>query len=224
MHVVTISATYGSGGSVIGPAVAQRLAVTFHDRAIPRSVAADLGITVEEVEASDDQIPSRMSRWLTAAAPLSMEWMAGCELPRTAWLSPQQMLESTETAIRRCVGDKGGVVLGRAAAIVLREHPTALHVRLDGDPERRIRQAMEVLHIGEDEARAAQPRNDAARSAYVRQFYRTDAALPQHYDLVLDTTRMPLPACVDLIVAAAHARAGTSPRRAGELHDVAGAG
>jgi cytidylate kinase len=220
MHVVTVSATYGSGGSVVGPAVAQRLGVTFLDRAIPRSVAADLGISLDEVLASDDQVQGRLTRWLTAAAPLSMEWMAGCELPRAAWLSPQQVLESTETAIRRCVGEEGGVVLGRAAAIVLREHPTALHVRLDGDPERRIRQAMRVLHIDEEEARSAQPRNDAARSAYVREFYRTDPALPEHYDLVLDTTRIPLPACVDLIVAAAHARAGTSP----QVRDVAGAG
>ncbi|MGI5126037.1 AAA family ATPase [Pseudonocardia sp. CA-107938] len=206
MHVVTISATYGSGGSVVGPAVAKQLGVTFLDRAIPRSVAADLGISMEEVLVSDDQVQGRLSRWLTAAAPLSMEWMAGCELPRAAWLSPQQVLESTETAIRRCIGDKGGVVLGRAAAIVLRDRPGALHVRLDGDPERRVRQAMQVLGIDEDEARAAQPRNDAARAAYVRHFYRTDPALPEHYDMVLDSTRLPLPTCIDLIVAAARAR------------------
>jgi hypothetical protein len=38
MGTVTIAATYGSGGSVIGPAVAERLGLPFVDRAIPSSL------------------------------------------------------------------------------------------------------------------------------------------------------------------------------------------
>ncbi|MDN5858417.1 MAG: cytidylate kinase-like family protein, partial [Pseudonocardia sp.] len=201
MHVVTISATYGAGGSVVGPAVAERLGVPFLDRAIPRSVAADLGIPLDEALAGDEQVQGRLSRWLAAAAPLSMEWMVGPDVPRPVFLEPKQVLACTEAAIRRALGG-GGVVLGRAGAIVLRDHPSALHVRLDGDPERRIRQAMDVLNVGDDEARAALPRNDGARTAYVRHFYRTDPGLPEHYDLVLDSTRLPLTVCTDLVVAA----------------------
>jgi shikimate kinase len=40
MHVVTLSAGYGAGGSVIGPAVAERLGVPFLDRALPAGVAS----------------------------------------------------------------------------------------------------------------------------------------------------------------------------------------
>jgi cytidylate kinase len=97
------------------------------------------------------------------------------------------------------------VILGRAAAIVLHEHPTAFHVRLDGDPERRVRQAMAAQGMSEREAREAMARNDNARVAYVRHFYGEDPADPAHYHLVLDSTRVPLPACVDLIVAAVRA-------------------
>ena len=39
MGVVTISATYGAGGSEIGPAVAAMLGLPFVDRAIPAGVA-----------------------------------------------------------------------------------------------------------------------------------------------------------------------------------------
>ena len=46
--VVTISATFGAKGSVIGPAVAERLGTPFVDRAIPYTVAADIGCTLEE--------------------------------------------------------------------------------------------------------------------------------------------------------------------------------
>jgi hypothetical protein len=36
MSTVTIAATHGYGGSVIGPAVAERLGLPFVERAIPR--------------------------------------------------------------------------------------------------------------------------------------------------------------------------------------------
>ena len=206
MHVVTISATYGAAGSVVGPAVAERLGVPFVDRAIPTTVADDLGISVEHALTRDEQVQSWITRWLAAAAPVSTEWMIGADPPYVALLPDERILACTQQAIRKCTGDMGGVILGRAAAIVLRDHPTALHVRLDGDPKRRVRQAMTLLGISEREARDALSRNDHARAAYVRHFYRTDPALPEHYDLVLDSTRISPELCVNLIVSAATSR------------------
>ena len=202
MHVVTISATYGAGGAVVGPAVAERLGVPFVDRAIPVAVANDLGITVDDALSRDERVKGWLSRMLAATAPLSAEWMVGPEHARTALLSDIAVLRCTEGAIRNAVGSGGGVLLGRAAAIVLGDHPHAVHVRLDGDPERRLRQAMRVRGIPEREAREAMARNDKARVAYVRHFYGADPADPEHYHLVLDSTRVPLDACTDLIVAA----------------------
>lgn len=206
MNVVTISATYGAAGSVVGPAVAKRLGVPFHDRAIPTAVAGDLGITVEHAMTRDEQAPGWLSRVLAATAPMSAEWMIGVPPPQAALLPDDRLLACTQNAIRNCVGGKGGVILGRAGAIVLRDHPTALHVRLDGDPERRLRQAMTLLGISDREARDALTRNDHARTAYVRYFYRTDPARLDHYHLVLDSTRISPEACTEIIVAAASTR------------------
>ena len=138
MHVVTISATYGAGGALVGPAVAERLGVPFVDRAIPAAVADDLGITLDDALSRDEQVGGWLSRLLTATAPLSAEWMIGPDHPRTVLLSDAAVLRCTEGVIRKAVGGEGGVILGRAAAIVLRDHPGAFHVRLDGDPDRRV--------------------------------------------------------------------------------------
>ena len=81
----------------------------------------------------------------------------------------------------------------------------ALLAGCDGDPERRVRQAMTLQGMSERDAREALSRNDKARSAYVRHFYGADAASPRHYHLVIDSTAVPLKACTELIVAAVEA-------------------
>ncbi len=48
MGIVTISASYGAGGPEVGPAVAERLGLPFHDRAIPAQVAGRLGVSQDD--------------------------------------------------------------------------------------------------------------------------------------------------------------------------------
>jgi cytidylate kinase len=204
MHVVTISATYGAGGTLVGPAVADRLGVPFVDRAIPVAVANDLGIPVDDALSRDERVRGWLTRVVAAAAPLGAEYMIDPEHDRTALLTDGAVLRCTEGVIRKAV-HTGGVILGRAAAIVLSDHPGAFHVRLDGHPERRVRHAMEAQGIPEREARDAMYRNDKARVAYVRHFYDADPADPAHYHLVLDSTRIPTETCTDLIVTAVQA-------------------
>jgi cytidylate kinase len=90
--------------------------------------------------------------------------------------------------------------------MVLRGRPDALHVRLDGPPEARLRTAVERYGRPEEEVRREMQGNDRTREAYVRHYYRCDPAAPQHYHLVVDGTALPPGTVVDLVVAAARAR------------------
>jgi len=53
MPGVTISASYGAGGSVIAPAVAEQLNLPLLDRAISSLVAAQLHVSVQEAEGGE---------------------------------------------------------------------------------------------------------------------------------------------------------------------------
>ena len=205
MFVVTLSAAYGSGGGIIGPAVAQRLGVPFLDRAIPARVANDLGVPLEHAMTRDDQAKSWLHRLLASAAPMSSDYIMGDNPSRMALLPDVDFVACTETAIREAIKGKGGVILGRAAAVVLRGYPGALHVRVSGNPELRVRQVMRELRIGEREAREHTERNDKARLAYVRHFYREDPTDPSLYHVLLDSTHLPFDTCVDMIATAARA-------------------
>jgi cytidylate kinase len=209
--VVTISATFGAGGSEVGPRVADALGLPFVDRAIPAEVAERLQMPMPDAESRDDAAPYGLPwllRGLAAVSPVS-----GVDFG--ADFADRSFADATEAVICRHADGDGGVILGRAAAVVLGDRPGTVHVRLDGPLERRVEQAMRHGGLDRETAERRIRDNDGAREAYVREFYGADARDPALYHLVLDSTALPLDACVDLIVTAA--RAKTEARTAGRL-------
>lgn len=204
MPVVTISASYGAGGSQIGPRLAERLSVPFLDRAIPTEVAERLAVPLPDALAHDEAVRSVLERLLVHFAPAAQAFSGAS--PPSELIDERSYLRVTEQVIRERA-PHGMVVLGRAAAVVLRDDPTALHVRLDGPRERRLEQAMLVEHVDRETAERHMQETDRAREAYVRQFYDLDARDLRLYHLALDSTALPLDACVELIALAAAARA-----------------
>lgn len=205
--VVTISASYGAGGSVIAPAVAERLGVTFADRAIPVAVAEAMSVPLHDALSRDEQSPTLLQRILAAMATSGMEEVGVAPLPESR--NPVHAHEAeTRKAIRELAAG-GAVILGRAGALVLADHPSALHVRLDGPEEHRIRRAIENEGLDEVTARKRLETSDRARTTYVRHFHRADPGDPRHYHLVLRSTAFDVATCADVIVLAARARAAS---------------
>ena len=204
MGVVTVSASFGAGGADIAPAVAERLGLPFHDRVIPARVAGRLGVPVAEAEANDETITRGLWRLVTSLG--TMPDPVGGVLPTSTLPDERAYRVQTERVLGEIANGPGGVVLGRAAAMVLRGRPDVLHVRLDGPPDRRLAAAVAHLRRPEDEVRRERDATDRAREAYVRHFYRCDPAESRHYHLVVDSTALPHDVVVDLVVTAAHAR------------------
>jgi cytidylate kinase len=130
----------------------------------------------------------------------------GGVVPVTEQLDERTFRLQTERVVREIADGQGGVVLGRAAALVLGDRPDALHVRLDGPEERRLDAVVARTGRPRDEVRRELRANDAAREGYVRRSYRVDATSPRIYHLVIDSTALPQPTVVDLVVEAARAR------------------
>jgi cytidylate kinase len=199
--LVALSASYGAGGGRIGPALAERLGVPFVDRAIPTAVAEQLSVPLDEAVAHDEQTArSFLERMLGGF--LGSDTGAPTPLPAQA-MSGEDFRRATEEVLCRQAETGKGVILGRGGAVVLRENPRALRVRLDGPVERRVRQAMRLQHVDEETARQTVRRLDRAHAAYLKQFYGVDVNDPALYHLRIDSTAMPLEACVDLIELAA---------------------
>jgi cytidylate kinase len=200
--VVTISAPYGAGGAYVGPRLADRLEVPFVDRAIPNEVAQRLAVPLAEAVRHDETAGSVFERFIRVLAPAGLAFGARPFLEHEI-VDETAYRDATEQVIREQAGREGGVFLGRAAALVLRGTPRALHVRLHGPPERRIERAAALEGLPRDEAARRLADNDRAREAYVHHFYGADPNDLRHYHLAIDTTEIDLDCCVEMIAAAA---------------------
>jgi cytidylate kinase len=199
--VVTISASYGAGGSVVAPTLAERLGWPFIDRMVTASISSD----AEELSARSGEglaegevtPPGRFLAGLARAAG------AGAMMaPLPAVDDDLSLRESTEAALAPVLAGGGAVVLGRAAAVVLAGRARTLHVRLHGPVERRVAQAATLENIDGAAARTRLGQTDRARNTFVRRLYRRDPEDAGLYHLVIDSTALPLDAVVDLLVAA----------------------
>ena len=200
--VITISASYGAGGASIGPRLAERLGVPFLDRAIPNEVATRLAVPLEDAERHDETPDSVFERFIRVLAPAGLAFGARPMFEHDI-VDENAFREATERVIREQAESGGGIILGRAAAMILRDVPGALHVRLYGPAERRIERAMEHEELSREDAERKLRENDRAREGYVHHFYGADPNDFKHYHLAIDTTTIGIDCAVDMIARAA---------------------
>ena len=202
-RLVTISAAYGAGGSVVAPALAQRLGVPFLQRVTSNEAdVTDCGPCAEQLtqdEASSTPI-HRLLASFTHAMPVG-----STQSPLPSHFLEDDLRSGAEAGIRRLADGGEGVILGRAAAVVLGKD-LGFHVRLDGPADRRAAQGAVIEGIDANEAKARMNAADKARTAYVRRLYRVNPAESSHYHLVIDSTAIPLEAVTEVILQAMSAR------------------
>jgi len=210
--VVTISASFGASGNVIGPAVAETLGIPFFDRAISATVAERLSVPIEDVH--DEKAPSarnRLARVFTYVLGHNvsdgiLDYAAIPTGPQSAderFDDPDRFRLATERILYEIADTTGGVVLGRAGMLVLHDRPDVLRVRLDGPLEERIAHVVRTENMTEKRARAMQRDIDGAREAYVQAFYQAHQSDPARYQVILEATSLGVDVCTAAIVAIA---------------------
>lgn len=154
---------------------------------------------LDDALAHDETLGDAIGRFVSSFALLPE--LAGA-MVQAGVLAGEDYRRETEKLIREHA-EGGAVILGRAGAIILRDDPRALHVRLDGPVERRVERAMRAEGLTREDAERLRKGGDRAREAYVRHFYGCDARDPSHYHLVIDSTALPVETVVEVIAAAA---------------------
>ncbi len=200
-RIVTVSATYGAGGSVIAPRLARKLDMPFHDRMI-LAKSGDSVETIAEHLGTDERRQGPAGRMITTLSGVSAA--LGLAVYDVRDLDP---LTTLRRFVEQSVGDiaegSGGVVLGRAAAVVLGDRSDAFHVRLFGEAECCLLRGMSLEQVPRSTAKRYQAAADRERERFVSRLFERRADDPSLYHLMIDSTVIGIDFCVDLIAAAA---------------------
>ena len=124
--VITIGRQYGSGGRMVGEALAERLGIPMYDKKLIELAAKESGLSEEFIRQAEQK---RTSSFLYGL------YLSSQSLP----LADQVFL--AESDVIRKVAEESCIIVGRCADYILRDHPRHLRVFVHAPLAERLRRA-----------------------------------------------------------------------------------
>lgn len=185
--IITISREFGAGGGEICRKVAEKLNYEYYDKAIILRTASESGIDVESILKWEERIPLNFgfgeSLFEFYARPIN------------------EKLYEAQRGIIRNIAEKGNcVILGRNANSILKEFDSTLHVFVTAPKEFRL-QRMKPQMPTESDAKLMDRINaiDKQRQKYSAYNTGKEFGIASAYDLCLNTSKIDIDKCVDII-------------------------
>ena len=204
MAILTVSRLYGSGGSEVAAIVAKTLGWSLLDNAVVDAVAARMGLSVAEVQAREERVPSLVERLTSAMAMGSQEWMS--PISDTRRPTDEQLIEVTRHIIEEAIARGPIVVVGRGTQEMLAERDDTLHVFCYAPKKALIARTMKREGLVAEEAARLVDETNKQRDQWVRLHWERDRRALENYDLSVNTERLGIEGSAQLIVSAARSR------------------
>lgn len=196
--VVTIYGTYGAGARQVGRAVARELGLPFFGPAF----------SSEALEGGSEEVRAQEATFLTKVIALMAAAFGASVIPEGSLEGHrQELIAENHRQVQGCA-HLGGVMVGRHGALLLADRPNTVHVLLTGSVEDRVERAAAESGIAREHAARRLEREDHVRADMAIALFGWDPRIPDHYDLVVNTSRIPLDAVVEMVLAAVRAVRG----------------
>ncbi|MGQ0467005.1 MAG: AAA family ATPase [Sporichthyaceae bacterium] len=195
-RVICLSAVDGSGGTEVGPLVADRLGYRLVNEEIV-ALAAQQADVEPALVADVERRKSFANRLLDRLGPAAAGASMGAYVPHTIDDLPTDgaLRDLIRTTIEQVAEAGAAVIVAHAASFALRDRTDTLRVFLTASPETRTARLSES---GKQLAKL-----DSNRADYLKRFYDVGAEAPHHYDLVLNTDRLAPAAAAEIVIALA---------------------
>jgi cytidylate kinase len=199
--VLTISRTLAAGGEEIGFTAAMELGFRYADEEIIVRAAGTAGVSPQTV-AAIEHTPGLVTRILEAMArtPPDPEGLGYTAMIGESRADFQGLIERV---IRETAAQGSVVIVAHAASVPLTGMNGLLRSFITAPRDARIARLVRDAGMAEAQARKATEESDRQRREYLRRFYDVREELPTHYDLVLNTDVLTVPAAAQLLIAAA---------------------
>ena len=195
---ITISRQLGSGGAYIGQQLAKKLNIFYADREIIDKVAKQFAILEEDAVSNDEKILSFWESFLQFNSMATDLYVP----PKLLAPTDRELFQAEAEIIKHIVDEKPAVIIGRCGSYILYDFPNTVRIFLHGDLVSRKKRIKKLYHVSEVAAEDMIDQSDKERARYCRivtdkKWEWNDA---RHYDLTIDTSKLDVDKCVDLIL------------------------
>ena len=193
-RIITISREFGSGGRLIGKALAEALGIPFYDKILIDMAAQKSGLSPDFVAVKEEKPTSSLLYTLATST-----YSSGYPLHYDA--SSNEKVFLTQSEIITDLAKQGScVIVGRCAGYVLRDDPDRFSVFVYGSFDSRMKRCIEEYGM---EAKGLSDfiiRSDKSRANY-HKYYTGDSWRDlSAYDLAINTARCGVKGAVDTIL------------------------
>lgn len=197
LPVITVAMQPGSGGSVIGRNIAERLGFSYFHRDIVEEISKSAKIRSTVVNTLEKERLSGVKDFISS-------------LIEDQYIHPDTYLKHLLEVIST-IGKHGrAVIVGRGANFILPAEDI-FSVRVIAPMEQRVRNVALEYRVTSEEAKRRVIRRESRRKAFVRQSFNVDISDPIHYDMIINTGKMSIGAAVESVIAAVMATIAGSP-------------
>jgi cytidylate kinase len=193
--VITIGRQSGSGGRIIGKAVAEKYGIPYYDKELLEIAAKDSGYCKEIFENHDEKPTNSFLYSLVMDSSFGLAGTAMNEMP----LNHKIFLAQFDT-IRKIAAQGPCVMVGRCADYALENTDNHLSVFIHAKTEDRISRLMEEYSLSENKAEEMIIKTEKARSSYYNYYTNKTWGAAESYSLCLDSSVFGTDGCVDMIV------------------------
>lgn len=193
--VITISRTYGSGGRVMGKALAEKLGYKFYDREMMRMLSDETGINEALFGESDEKLTKTYLGtcldWKKDAAPLPPS--------NKKYSSEENLFKLQAQMIRKLADTENCIIMGRCADTILAGREDVVRLYCYASHEDCVKRAMDVCGLGEKEIVKRIEKIDKYRNSYYTHFTGKNLSDSSNYDLCINTGSMTVDDLTDFV-------------------------
>lgn len=190
-NIITISRQFGSGGRTVGRQLAERLNIPFYDRELVKQVAEETGFDTKFIEENGEFSPSK--------SIFSFAVSQGIPCMQNG-LSVSDFIFCMQRQVILKLAEKPCVIVGRGADYILRDRDDVFDVFIHASMENRADRIVRLYGESEKKPEQRLADKDKKRKIYYKHYTDREWGDAKNYDMCLDSGRIGIDKCVDLII------------------------
>ncbi len=194
--VITIGRQFGSGGRELGKALARELGIEYYDKELLLEASKKAGVNPEFFEKNDERFPT----FLHGLFSFSMGTTPLCYYTGPSSITDDGLYKAVSDFLLQTAAERSFVVVGRTSDYILRHHPRLANIFVHAPMQECVRRITERADaLTPEKAEALARRTNKWRADYYNFFTDKEWGRADSYDLTLDSYKLGIPGCVQII-------------------------